>query len=71
MAGIIYSDKCALIDTKKLEIEECLEFAEKNYSLIEQGMFPVEIIKKIVDSYKEVTNVRRNKAMDDGVDYGC
>lgn len=53
MVGIIYSDRGVRFEPEGLEIDECIEYIEKNYKGLEKGLIPFEIVKKIVDEYKK------------------
>lgn len=54
MGGISYDNGFIILDVEKLEVEECIAFLEKHYKLLEQGRIPLEIVKKVVDSYKSI-----------------
>lgn len=53
MVGIIYDSAGVRFEPELLEVEECVSYLEKNYKALEKGLVPHEIVKKVVDAYKD------------------
>lgn len=53
MVGIFYESAGVRFEPDELEVDECVKYLENNYKAVEKGLVPHEIIKKVVDAYKQ------------------
>ena len=57
MPGIFYDKGGIRIEVEALEVEECILFLQNNYARVETGQVPYEVIKKVVDAYKDIKGI--------------